>query len=339
MGITSIVIYEPNWLGDIMFTSPAIRAVKKAYPDAEITCIAHPRTLDVVSSLPYVNDIIAFYEKNWFLSPERAWGFVNQLRERDFSLGILFHPSDTRSAFLKAGRVKNIVGTASFIRKYLLTQSIDLPRDAQHRIEMYLSIVKAIGVEPDGYHYDFVVEGVHREYIGRILSGFGDFVVLNFGGNWDAKRWPLENFAELGKMIIDSLNLGVVLSGASRDIWMAERLFKMIGREKVLITAGKTTIKQLAALMERAKAIVSNDSGPMHIAAAVNKNIIGIFGPTNPMITGLFGELQKNNIFCLPEECISPCYQRSCKYDYKCIRAVSTSHVFKRLKQMLSEEI
>ncbi len=334
--MNKIIVYEPNWLGDVLFTSPALRAIKEVYPESHLACIAHPRTTDVLSCIPYVDEIIPFSEKGWIFHPSGVIKFIRSIKIANYDIGILFHPSDSRALFLKLAGIKNLVGWKnSGVRSLLLDNPVEFEKDDRHRIDMYLSIVKPLGIAAEDKSYAFKVPDEARRYIEVLLDGFKDYVVINPGGNWPAKRWPLENYAQLAERIIDKLGLGIVISGAQGDVWLAEKLYGMIRQDRIFIAAGKTTIRQLAALLEGARAVISNDSGPLHIASAVNKNCIGVFGPTDPKITGLLS-LNAVNLFAPPDDCRIPCYRANCAYDYKCIRSVSVEMVFNELSRILS---
>ena len=333
--IYRILIVEPNWLGDVMFTTPAIRAVRKAFPEAYISCWSVPRVADVLRRNPNVDEVIVYDERRWYQSIGSAIKFVAEISNRCFDLGILFHRSFTRALVLRLAGVAETVGQASPKRRWLgISHLIDLDYNGMHRVEFYLKIIGAIGISPDGYYYDFRLREEDIKYVRSMLEFWGvrdNFVALVPGANWDRKRWPEENFASLAEKIVGELGMDVVLVGSGRDLFLCESIAERSQyRERVFVAAGKTTISQLAGLLSIARVVVANDTGPLHIAAAVNNNVIGIFGPTSPKITGLYGDLAGNNLF-VPVGCSVPCYLSECINDFMCMKVITVDMVFERL--------
>ncbi len=333
--IYRILIVEPNWLGDVMFTTPAIRAVRKAFPDAYISCWSVPRVADILRCNPHVDEVIVYDERKWYQAVGSAMRFVADLTNRCFDLGILFHRSFTRALILRLAGVAEIVGQASPKRKWLgISHLVELDYNGMHRVEFYLRIIQSVGIEADGYDYDFQLQEEDIKYVRSMLDFWkvrDNFIVLVPGANWERKRWPEENFVQLCDRIIGELGMDVVLVGSARDLFLCESIAeKARYGERVFVSAGKTTIPQLASLLSLARAVVSNDTGPLHIGSAVNKNVLGIFGPTSPEITGLYGDLAKNNLSG-QVKCMIPCYLKECIDDLSCIKSVTVDMVFDRL--------
>ncbi len=340
--IYRILIVEPNWLGDVIFTTPAIRAVRKRFPGAYISCWCVPRVAEVLKNNPNIDSLLFYDERRWYLSPWDCLKFIFTLRNRCFDLAILFHKSTIRSLFVKLAGVAYIVGERTLKRNSfnLLDRAVSVDKDSIHRVEYYFSIISAIGVEMDGYNYDITFGPEDKFQVGELLNRYGvreKFAVLNPGGNWGRKRWPTEKFAELAQRLIDEFDWDVVLTGAVKDIWLCEQVREAVkkGRKRVFNLAGKTTLSQLAYLMNTASVVVSNDSGPLHIASAVNKKVIGIFGPTSPMITGLYGDLKNNNIFS-SVDCHRPCYNQECEKELECMNKITVDIVMDKIREVIN---
>ena len=212
---------------------------------------------------------------------------------------------------------------------FLLTKRIPKPRKDLHRVEHFLGIARGLGIEPKSVNYDFFILEENNREAEKILKNIGiemgeDFIVVNPGGNWDLKRWPTENFAGLADEIIDRFNMKVVLTGAEKDIDLCKKIAGLM-KNAPLSVCGKTKLKTLGAIFKKAKKVISNDSGPMHIAVGVKTPVVALFGPTSPRITGPYGEgvyeiLQKK------VDCEIPCYRLSCK-DNRCMKAITVEDV------------
>jgi lipopolysaccharide heptosyltransferase II len=164
------------------------------------------------------------------------------------------------------------------------------------------------------------------------ISDKDRLVVLCPGGNWDMKRWPKENFAALADMLIEKMGVKVILSGAKKDIGLIDRITGMM-KNNCAVSCGKTTLKELGALLERAHLVVANDTGPMHLAVAMKAKTIALFGPTSPELTGPYG---KGNyvVICKAGSCEVPCYDVTCT-DNRCMALITVDDVFKEAKEML----
>ena len=158
-------------------------------------------------------------------------------------------------------------------------------------------------------------------------------IVLCPSGNWDPKRWPKEDFAKLADMLIEKLGVKIILSGAGKDIGLAEKI-KSLMKNIPIISCGVTTLKELGCLLERADLVIANDSGPMHLAVAMKTNVIALFGPTSPELTGPYG---KGNYTVLwkTKECEVPCYDVTCT-DNRCMKLISVEDVFKEAEKFIS---
>ena len=156
-------------------------------------------------------------------------------------------------------------------------------------------------------------------------------MVLNPGGNWDLKRWPKENFARLGKRLIKEYQAKVIITGARADLNLAQDIAAQM-EQQPLIFCGKTTLKQLAALMAKVSLVISNDSGPMHIAVSQKTKVIALFGPTSPQITGPYG---RGNYTVIHRDvgCATPCYQLDCS-DNRCMKAITVDDVLQAVEKM-----
>jgi lipopolysaccharide heptosyltransferase II len=338
----NILVFNVNWVGDVIFSTPIFKALKKAYPQATVSCIAVPRVQDILKSCPYVDEIIIYDEKGCHYS---AWGklkIIWQLRKKKFDIVFLLHRSWTRAFLVCLAWIKRRVGYDTKKRGWLLTHRVEpLEDDVPHRSDFYIHVIEDYGVKVDDRTCELAVDPKDMKKVRKILwdkniSPEERFVVINPGGNWDLKRWPKENFTKLVKRIVDELHVKVVISGAPKDIKLADNITSSSGVNCINL-AGKTNLKQLVALMECAHTVVSSDSGPMHIANCVGTNTIGIFGPTRPEITGPRG---KGKTIILQEDikCNQyACYNLNC-LDNICMKTVTVDAVFDAVSKFLNRD-
>ncbi|UCD55401.1 MAG: lipopolysaccharide heptosyltransferase II [Candidatus Omnitrophota bacterium] len=324
-----ILIVEVNWLGDVLFSTPLIRAVREKFKDAYIACMVVPRCREILEYNPRIDEIIVYDEKG---EHRGIWGklrFILSLRKKRFDLAILLHRSFTRTFLTRLSGIKNRAGYATEKRRVLLTHPVE-PLDAPlHKVEYFLKIAESLGCDASFKNYEFFISDREKKHIEEELSKSGIkkedlLVVINPGGNWLPKRWPEENFAKLADFLVAKYGAKVVISGGKPDMEIAIRIKKGM-REVPAIFAGKTNLKELAALMERADFVISGDSGPMHIAVARGASVIALFGPTSPRLTGPYGN---GNYRIIQKDvgCEVPCYDLTCG-NYRCMKAITVDDV------------
>jgi ADP-heptose:LPS heptosyltransferase len=232
--------------------------------------------------------------------------------------------------------IPNRSGYATPKRRLFLTHPVGLPETELHKADYFLNIAKALGGDTSRKTCEFFVNSREREYIEKELSKNGVrgkdlLVVMNPGGNWPPKRWSEENFSKLGDLLAKGYKAKIVISGASGDTKRATRIAGRMKERPVLFT-GKTNLKELAALMERADFVVSGDSGPAHIACAMGSSVIVLFGPTSPELTGPY-KCANSRVIQKSLDCERPCYDTSCR-NYECMDSIETNDVLAAFEDM-----
>jgi len=330
-----ILVVEVNWLGDVLFSTAAIRALKNKYPGSFIGVLLHSRCRDVLTDNPYINEIIVLDEKGEHHGIFGKLRLIRQLKSRQFDTAYLFHRSFTRTLICLLSGIKNRIGYYTAKRRLLLTDSVKVPRGVHRANYYYYLITRSIPADMRMLHSDFIVRDKDMVYIDNLLKqeGFssGDkLVVIHTAGNWSLKRWPKENFVELADELVNRFQVKVVFSGAKEERGLIDEILKSM-KNKAINLAGRTTIKQLGALFIRANTIISADSGPLHIAVALNRPTVALFGPTSEKITG---PLMRENVILLQKKvnCVVPCYKQDCR-DNICMKKISPIEVIRAIQE------
>ena len=329
-----ILIFNLNWLGDCLFSTPAIRAIRKAYPDSYIAVVIPKNCFEVLEGNPNINEIIFYDDKSIHKSVFSKLKFIQALKAKHFDVAILFHRSFTRALLVYLAGIKERIGYKRKKRDFLLTKKIPfVERDSLHRIDYFLNLVDSwTGIKTKDKKYDFFIPEEARKYINEFLkdkvTGSDYLIALNPGGNWPPKRWPTDYFAKLADKLIDELNVKIIITGSVKDLGIAQTISNLM-HNKQIILCGKTNLKQLGALFERTDLVISADSGPMHLATSLNKKLIAIFGPTSPEITGPYNS---GNCLILQKDtgCSVPCFEINC-YDNRCMKEISVDDVFNQV--------
>ena len=335
-----ILIVNVNWLGDVIFSTPFIKAVRDAYPDSYISSLVHPRCIEILKDNPRIDEIIIYDEEGTHRSLLGKLKLIAYLRNKKFDTAFILHRSFTKALITSLAGVKERIGYPTKHRGAFLTKQVEIPEDETHKVEYFLNLARSAGINVRNIAYEFFIKDSDRRKIALFLkeSNISDkdlLVVLCPGGNWDPKRWKKENFAALADLLIEKLNAKIVISGAKKDMRLSEEIKKLM-KDKPIISCGNTTLKELGALLERANLVVANDTGPMHIAVAMKTNVIALFGPTSPGLTGPYGK-GNYRVIWKNKECEVPCYDMSCT-DNRCMALITAEEVFKEAKDMLMEQ-
>ncbi len=315
-----------------MFSTPFIRAIRKKYPESFIVSLVVPRCVPILKDNPHLNEIIVFEEDGKHRGLMGVLRLIRLLRSKHFDTAFLLHRSFTRTLICWASGIPERVGYYTKKRAILLTKSISQPIEQLHKVEYFLNIAKTSGIETENKDYEFFLSQADKNYIDTLFQENGlkesnFLVVINPGGNWHLKRWPKENFAELADRLIKDYRAKVIITGAKDNISLGRDIASLMESHPIIF-CGKTTLGQLAALMGKVSLVISNDSGPMHIAVSQKIKVICLFGPTSAKITGPYG---RGNYLVIQKDvgCEVPCYQLNCN-DNRCMKAITVEEVLEK---------
>ena len=333
-----ILIVNVNWIGDVIFSTPFIKAIRDAYPDGYIACLLHPRCAEILKGSPRIDEIIIYDEEGQHKGIIGKLMLISYLRKIHFDIAFILHRSFTKALLVFLAGINERIGYPTKKRGLLLTRTIDLPEEEVHKVEYFLGLARGSGIKVRETSYEFFVRDADRESVKKFLKRHGvadkdRLIVLCPGGNWGPKRWPKKSFAELGDMLAAGLSAKIILSGAKKDAVLVEEIRGMM-KSIPVISCGETTLKELGALLERADLVVANDSGPMHLAVAMKSNVIALFGPTSPGLTGPYGK-GNYRVMWKTEGCEVPCYDVTCT-DNRCMALITIEDVFEEAKKVLN---
>lgn len=340
--IKHVVVRGTNWVGDSVMTVPALRALRRVLPGAHITLVIRPGAKGIFSDADFIDDVLV-YDRKGMLS---VFGQVREWSRREFDLAVLFQNAFEAALIPFVAGVPLRLGYATESRQALLTHPLPLPdwRASKHEVFYYLYLVTALEQmlfgrsdvcesEPDA---SISISESRRAEATELLRacGVGDtepVVAICPGSiNSRAKRWPSERFATLADRLIESRRK-VLLIGSRDELDVSEDVVKRM-RNKPVVLTGKTSLDQITAVLDRADLIVTNDTGPAHIGAALGRPTIVIFGPTNPLTTRPFAP--EAEVLRHPPDC-APCMLRDCPIDHRCMTAITVDEVFERSHALL----
>lgn len=335
-----ILIIEPNWLGDVLFTTPAIRAIKERCKNPYISALVHNRCVSILEDNPNIDKIICLKNARGLKGLFEKLRLIPQLKSKNFDTAILFSRSMSHALICALSGIPERIGYNTLKRFFLLTRRIKSPKPELHRVEYFLYIAREAGISTDNKDYEFFIKNEDEKDAEAILNNNGlykgePYFAINPGGNWPPKRWPKENFTRLCDELFRKYKTKVIITGANKDMGLGEDI-KNLCANKPIDLCGKTTLKQLGAILKAAKAVISNDSGPMHISISQKTPAVALFGPTDPNITGPYGRSRyivvKKDI-----DCPVPCYDETCK-NYRCMEAITVADVMEAVKKVLHND-
>jgi len=332
-----ILIFNVNWLGDVLFSTATIRNIRRNYPDSFIACIIPSRCYPILKGNPHLDELIIFDEKERQRSSLAKLRFVQLLRSKKFDAVFLLHRSFTRALICRLAGIPERIGYYTKKRGFLLTKRIaPVARDALHRIDYYLNIIEKAGLKVEDRYLEFFIDDKDVKFVEEFLNkksiSKDDFLVaINPGGNWLPKRWPQEYWAMLADKLITDFGARVIITGNYTDISTAQKIRDLM-KEKPVIASGVFNLKQLGALCKKLGLFITADTGPLHIANALGaKRIIALFGPTSPEITGPY-PLKNTAVLSKDVGCKIPCYMVNCK-DNRCMKAITPEDVIKEIRK------
>jgi heptosyltransferase-2 len=359
-----ILIRGTNWIGDAVITTPAIRAIRREYPDAHISLLVKPWVADIFKENPDINEIILYEDRFKGLAGKLT--LAQKLREHKFDIAILLQNAFDAALLAWLARIPERVGYSRDGRGPLLTKAIHITKDilSQHQVYYYLNLLKSIGIETKETQPCIYLTDEERQWARNIVSAIHELplprrgvlqyaptIGINPGATYgSAKRWMPERFAELIFRIINELDGKVIIFGSKSEVDIADEIVEIVGATPcgcpgqaqrpaptgILNMAGKTNLRELAALIAECDAFITNDSGPMHMASALFVPVVAIFGSTDKASTGPFGEGHKIITKDLP---CSPCMKRKCPEGHlKCMTEITADNVFAALKEVLPKE-
>ncbi len=344
--IERVVVRGANWVGDAVMTVPALRALRQLLPHAHITLATRPWAEGIFADADFIDDLLLIADQprglRSFLRQTSAW------HARRFDLALLFPNAFAPALVAAAARVPLRFGYETDARARLLTHALPQPdwRSERHEVFYYLYLVAALEHALTGTQtviisepqFALSVPAARQAQARELLRTHGvsfdrPLVALCPGStNSRAKRWPVESYAALADHLIGKAGATVLLIGARAELAVSEGVRARMRHQPVVLT-GATSLAETAAVLSIADLLVTNDTGPAHLAAALERPTLVIFGPTNPLTTRPFAP--NAEIMREPPDC-APCMLRDCPIDHRCMTAITPAAVFIRATALLA---
>jgi heptosyltransferase-1 len=356
-----ILLIKLSAVGDVIHTIPVLNKLRRRYPAARLDWLVTPAIGELLRHHPAISNVVEFARDDWS-APWRPIRLAAKLRRTRYDLVVDMHGQFRTALFALAtgapvrigfDRPRASVWDASprkfpeETRKHAwqgaregswiaYTHHIPIPTLDLHAVDRYLNVGPLLGLDGGAADFSFPIPAEANNRIEALLDYYGaagkKLAVLAPGTIWETKQWRRAGFAEVAHYLLQK-GFAVVLAGAAREQAVCAEVAKL--ERGVINLAGETTFSELAALVRRAAICVTNDSGPMHLAVALDRPVVSIFGPTDPVWIGPYR--RADAVLQTKLEC-SPCYLRQlsrCPNDHRCMTEVSATAVIERVEAVM----
>ena len=334
-----ILIRATNWIGDAIMTTPAVRTIRENFPAAEITILAYPWVADIFTACPHVDRVMLYEKKGRHKGLAGMWRLGRELAAQRFDLAILLQNAFSAAVLALIAGIPVRAGYRRDGRGLLLSHGVTIRKSTRerHQVYYYQEMLKDLGLVCSPQELFLALPDSANVWARDFLAATGRPVVgLNPGAAYGpAKRWPAERYAGLAKRLAEEQGATLLVFGTTADAEAAAEIgAAAVGQVHDL--TGKTTLAQAMALIGLCDAFVTNDSGLMHVAAALKTPLVAIFGSTDSVATGPFSpkvEVVNKNLPC------SPCLKTHCPgNDFACMLEIGVDEVYAATCRLLESK-
>lgn len=333
--IKKILIRSANWIGDAVMTTPAMGAVRATFPEAEITVAANPVVAELLSPHPCCDRVLVFDKKGSHRGIPGLVHFAHGLSREKFDLAILFQNAMEAAVISLLAGVPLRAGYRTDCRGFLLTHGVPVGRSdrGMHHTAYYLHMLERLEIRGGSGSLSLACSEAENHWA-RTLLGEGSWVALNPGATYgSAKRWYPSRFAQVADRLMEELGARILLVGSAGETDIGEEIVRAVNGG-ILNMIGKTSVRQLMALLANCHLLITNDSGPMHIAAAFGVPIVALFGPTDHTTTSPLTDAWR--LVRKPADC-APCLKRTCPTDHRCMEAIEAADVLRAVRDLVGK--
>ncbi|MHC4941501.1 MAG: lipopolysaccharide heptosyltransferase II [Planctomycetota bacterium] len=337
--IDRITIRLPNWVGDAVMATPALRSIRRGYPSAHICVVGRPGILKILEQLPFFDDRIPLVGKGL----KRDLSLAVRLWKRSFDLGLILPNSFSSALSFYLGRVKRRTGYALNGRSFMLNRSIRPEMEGMKRrptpmTHYYLELARFCGGAETTERMELKTRPEHDAEADRLLAAWGaDQAAMRVGLNPGAsfgpsKLWTPEGFARVADRVSSEMEGKAILLCGPDEEEIADAIMERAEHPIVDTSRAVLPLDLLKSVMARLDALVTTDTGPRHFAAALGVPVVVIMGPTDPRYTETNMDLTR--VIRVDADC-SPCHKKVCDTDHRCMQQIDGDRVFSELKDML----
>ncbi|MGB0909416.1 MAG: lipopolysaccharide heptosyltransferase II [Nitrospirales bacterium] len=349
--IHKIVVRAPNWIGDAVMCTPALLDLRASYPRAHITLWGRPAIVELLKGHPGIDHVMSYEHQGVHSGLLGKYRLIKQLRLARFDLAILLQNAFEAAFLTFLAGIPNRWGYGTDGRSFLLSKAVPVAsqKRSAHQVQYYQLLMQSLVGRIRSRGLQLVLSNQDEKRIDQrfpeLMTSRGDYLIgLNPGSVYgSSKRWLPDRFAELAERVMNQIqetvgsnaNVTCVVVGGVGEESLAHAISSLM-RSNTIVLTGKTTLRELMGIIKRCSLFLTNDTGPMHIAAAFNVPMVAIFGSTDPHHTAPYG---LEDMVVQGKASCSPCFLRSCPIDHRCMTQVSVQQAYEvAMKQFLRKE-
>jgi len=332
----NILLRAVNRIGDGVFSMPAIRALRDEYPQSRITVLTKPGVAELYVHNPAVNDVMLFEDRRRHKGLPGRLRLIRELRTRNFDLAVIFHNCFDAALVPFLAGIPERIGYVKEGRGFLLTRKLPFPAEVIYQVDHYLDLVSLLGFKPKRSMPELTVSDTERAFAERLFrekSIRRPAICLVPGSIAATRRWPPERFAELADKLSGHTGGSIIVVGGRGDEAISGKITGLAGNKPVDLT-GRIGLRELMAVLSLSDLVVSNDTGPMHLAWTLGTPVVTFLGAADPRGTGPSGEHVR---VIRKEMACSPCIKEKCpEGTIACLDLITVDEVFEAARESLA---
>lgn len=342
-----ILVVQPSWVGDAVMATPTLRALRQRYPQAEISYLMKRYVKPLYNGMPWADRLITYRTGRTRAKAGKGKFFdlAARLKSAKFDMAVLMPNSFKAALICRMAKIKRVVGYDRDGRGFLLSDRLLAPKEngkfvPSPIIKYYLGLANYLGASARDLKMELFVTPSERREGEAVLARSGlsptierpgangqpPMILLNPGANYGAaKLWKAEYFAALADRLIRELNATVLISAAPKEAKIVQQIQRVMKERAVDLSTAGLDLGSLKEIVRRCDLMVTNDTGPRHIAAAMDVPVVTVFGPTHPQWTEIYYPKERQvavKVFC------GPCQKKVCPLDHRCMTRVTPNMVW-----------
>jgi len=337
--IRNILVVLPSWVGDVVMATPTLRALRARFPNARINYFMRRNLRDLCDGMPWANRLLTYRHQE-----HSVFKLARRIRTGKFDCAILFPNSFKAALICRLAGIPKIVGYERDGRRYLLTDRLTPANRVNGKfvpspiIPYYARLAEKLGAVVQNRAMELFVTEAERAEADRIfreakIDSSRPIIFLNPGAQYGAaKIWPIERYAQLSDRLVERLGATVLVSTAPREKAIANEFAASARGPFVDLASFKPDLGSLKEIVRRCNLMVTNDTGPRHIGAAMGIGVVSIFGPTHPEWTII--DYANERVVQIKVEC-GPCQLKVCPLDHRCMTGIDVDRVWDRCQELL----
>ena len=338
----NIIVRMPNWVGDMVMATPILSDLRKAFPDARLTAMCRAPISDLLQEDVEIDELFSFTKSSRLVRRDEKKNILDRLRSGHYDLGLILPTTFSSAWWFWQGKVKIRIGFDGAGRRALLTHPLEKPVNVQkqHLIMTYKHLLSPLGIPISDTKPRLYLKENEIDLAKILLSQHGvkphhKIIGINPGAACgSAKCWLPERFREVTMKLLEDKDVIVVYFGDLVTSTLVKEVCQGLST-RVVNMAGLTSLRELACLISLCNVLLTNDSGPMHIAGALGTPIIALFGSTSSIVTGPW---QESKVIQKHVEC-APCYRRTCPIDFRCMKQIGVEEVVQSILDVLHKPV